>query len=106
MGLPGRINTKRLIEHLNNTLEGQKQLVIFIDEFGKALEYIARIKHLLTYIFATTCRVGEWSRKLSLSNYDTSIKTLPLTVKKLIKVKGKNGKKLKVDTETSFLTSP
>ena len=58
MGLPGRINTKRLIEHLNNALEGQKQLVIFIDEFGKALEYIAKNKASSDLYFLQ--QLAEW----------------------------------------------
>lgn len=58
MGLPGRINTKRLIEHLNNALEGQKQLVIFIDEFGKALEYIAQNKASSDLYFLQ--QLAEW----------------------------------------------
>ena len=58
MGLPGRINTKRLIEHLNTALEGQKQLVIFIDEFGKALEYIAQNKASSDLYFLQ--QLAEW----------------------------------------------
>ena len=58
MGLPGRINTKRLIEQLNKALEGQKQLVIFIDEFGKALEYIAKNKASSELYFLQ--QLAEW----------------------------------------------
>ena len=41
-GLSGRINTRRVIEHLEKILSSNKKLVIFIDEFGKVLEYISK----------------------------------------------------------------
>lgn len=42
LGLSGRINTKRVIEHLETLLNSNKKLVILIDEFGKVLEFISK----------------------------------------------------------------
>ena len=42
IGLSGRINTKRVLEHLETLISSSKKLVIFIDEFGKVLEYISK----------------------------------------------------------------
>lgn len=42
LSLAGRVNTKRVIETLEAKLQSGKQVVIFIDEFGKVLEHIAK----------------------------------------------------------------
>lgn len=42
LSLVGRVNTKRIIETLENKILSGKRIVIFIDEFGKILEHIAK----------------------------------------------------------------
>ena len=42
MSLAGRVNTKRVIETLEAKIQSGKRIVIFIDEFGKVLEHIAK----------------------------------------------------------------
>jgi hypothetical protein len=42
LSLAGRVNTKRVIETLEAKIQSGKRVVVFIDEFGKVLEYIAK----------------------------------------------------------------
>ena len=42
LSLAGRVNTKRVIETLEAKIQSGKRIVIFIDEFGKVLEHIAK----------------------------------------------------------------
>ena len=42
LSLAGRVNTKRIIEALESKIQSGKRIVIFIDEFGKVLEHIAK----------------------------------------------------------------
>lgn len=65
-GLSGRINTKRVIEHLEEILSSNKKLVIFIDEFGKVLEHIS--KNGNTSDLYLLQQLAEW-----VNGYDNSV---------------------------------
>lgn len=58
IGLSGRINTKRLIEHLETLLSSKKKLVILIDEFGKVLEFISKTNQTSDLYFLQ--QLAEW----------------------------------------------
>ena len=58
IGLSGRINAKRVIEHLKTILSSNKKLVIFIDEFGKVLEFISKTNQTSDLYFLQ--QLAEW----------------------------------------------
>jgi len=58
LSLPGRINTKRVLENLESRLTRGKKFVLFIDEFGKILEYIS--KNNQTSDLYLLQQIAEW----------------------------------------------
>lgn len=58
LSLPGRINTKRILETLESRLVSRKKVVIFIDEFGKTLEYISKNNQSSDLYFLQ--QLAEW----------------------------------------------
>lgn len=67
LGLSGRINTKRVLQHLDSLLNSNIRLVIFIDEFGKVLENISK-KGLTSDLYFLQ-QLAEWVNGFEESAY-------------------------------------
>lgn len=58
LSLAGRVNSKRVIDALETKIQSGKKIVIFIDEFGKVLEYIAKSGQTTDLYFIQ--QIAEW----------------------------------------------